>query len=114
LVLSRAFPVTVRIRNVREEKIVRFIDESRHMSQQVKIVLVSELARGPADETFQLALDGILYEIDLSTGDGAELRNGFRPPVESGREDSAAASARGRTRSAAAAESGREDARKTR
>jgi len=84
------------------------------MAQQVKIFLVSDMDGEAADETVQFSLDGTSYEIDLSAEHAAELRSTFKQYVEAGRKVSAAASARSRVRSAAAAGSAPEESRKIR
>jgi hypothetical protein len=45
------------------------------MAQKVKIILVDDLDGGSADETVRFGLDGVGYEIDLSSGNAAELRS---------------------------------------
>lgn len=44
------------------------------MAQKVQVVLVDDLDGGPADETVTFSLDGVAYEIDLSTENAAKLR----------------------------------------
>ena len=44
------------------------------MAQKVQVVLVDDLDGGAADETVTFALDGVSYEIDLSTANAAQLR----------------------------------------
>jgi len=44
------------------------------MAQKVQVVLVDDLDGGSADETVTFALDGVTYEIDLSTANAAALR----------------------------------------
>ena len=41
------------------------------MAQKVKIILVDDLDGGSADETVRFGLDGVSYEIDLSSGNAA-------------------------------------------
>ncbi|NTW42254.1 MAG: Lsr2 family protein, partial [Cellulomonadaceae bacterium] len=47
------------------------------MAQKVQVVLVDDRDGGVADETVTFALDGVAYEIDLSTANAAELREAF-------------------------------------
>ena len=47
------------------------------MAQKVQVVLVDDLDGGTADETVSFALDGVSYEIDLSTANAAQLRDAF-------------------------------------
>lgn len=45
------------------------------MAQKVQVVLVDDLDGGAADETVSFALDGVSYEIDLSSANAAKLRD---------------------------------------
>lgn len=47
------------------------------MAQKVQVVLVDDLDQGEADETVSFSLDGVSYEIDLSSGNAAQMRNAF-------------------------------------
>ena len=50
------------------------------MAQKVTVNLVDDLDGGQADETVEFSLDGVAYQIDLSSDNAAELRealNGF-------------------------------------
>jgi hypothetical protein len=51
------------------------------MAQKIQILLVDDLDGGGADETVSFALDGANYEIDLSTGNAAALRETLAPYV---------------------------------
>lgn len=44
------------------------------MAQKVQVILVDDLNGGNADETVQFGLDGVAYEIDLSTENAEQLR----------------------------------------
>jgi len=55
------------------------------MAQRVNIVLDDDLDGGPADETVTFALDGVSYEIDLSSANAAALRDALAPYVGHGR-----------------------------
>lgn len=44
------------------------------MAQKVEVVLVDDIDGSTADETVTFALDGVSYEIDLSSKHAAELR----------------------------------------
>jgi hypothetical protein len=44
------------------------------MAQKVHVLLVDDLDGGEASETVQFSLDGIAYEIDLSTDNASKLR----------------------------------------
>ncbi|SDB97783.1 Lsr2 protein [Sanguibacter gelidistatuariae] len=45
------------------------------MAQKVQVILIDDLDGGSADETVTFALDGVSYEIDLSTENAAALRD---------------------------------------
>lgn len=45
------------------------------MAQKVQVILVDDLDGGSADETVTFALDGVSYEIDLTTDNAAKLRD---------------------------------------
>jgi hypothetical protein len=55
------------------------------MAQKVQIVLEDDLDGGPADETLSFSLDGISYEMDLSTENAANMREALAPYVGSAR-----------------------------
>ena len=55
------------------------------MAQKVQVVLVDDLDGGEADETVSFALDGVSYEIDLSSKNAAALRDAFATWVGHGR-----------------------------
>ena len=45
------------------------------MAQKVQVLLVDDLDGSEATETVSFGLDGVSYEIDLSSGNAGELRN---------------------------------------
>ncbi|MEV7973816.1 Lsr2 family protein [Cellulomonas sp. NPDC089187] len=47
------------------------------MAQKVQVLLVDDIDGGTADETVTFGLDGVNYEIDLSTAHAKELRDAF-------------------------------------
>jgi len=55
------------------------------MAQQVNVVLVDDLDGTPADETVTFGLDGITYEIDLTTDNAGRLRDSIAEWVGHGR-----------------------------
>src|SRR5665648_758302 len=55
------------------------------MAQKVQVVLVDDIDGGSADETVTFALDGVAYEIDLTTANAARPRDAPAPWVGSGR-----------------------------
>jgi hypothetical protein len=58
------------------------------MAQKVKIILVDDLDGGSADETVRFGLDGVGYEIDLSSANAAELRSAVERFVAHARKTS--------------------------
>lgn len=44
------------------------------MAKRVQVMLVDDLDGGEADESVTFALDGVSYEIDLSSGNAEKLR----------------------------------------
>ncbi|MDD7834488.1 MULTISPECIES: histone-like nucleoid-structuring protein Lsr2 [Paenarthrobacter] len=69
------------------------------MAQKVKIILVDDLDEGSADETVRFGLDGVSYEMDLSTANAASLRKALEPYVAKARKTSGRAT-RGRATAA--------------
>lgn len=55
------------------------------MAQKVQILLIDDLDNGQADETVRFALDGVTYEIDLSTQNAASLRTALEQYIGAGR-----------------------------
>ncbi|MEX5236580.1 Lsr2 family protein [Kocuria arenosa] len=55
------------------------------MAQTVQIILEDDLDGGPAEETVRFGLDGAQYEIDLSEGNAAKLRDAVRPFIAKAR-----------------------------
>ena len=47
------------------------------MAQKVQVILADDLDGGAAEETVSFALDGVSYEIDLSTSNAAKMRDTF-------------------------------------
>ncbi|GGC05028.1 histone-like nucleoid-structuring protein Lsr2 [Cellulomonas carbonis] len=47
------------------------------MAQKVQVVLLDDLDGGTADETVSFSLDGVSYEIDLSSENASKLRDSF-------------------------------------
>ena len=58
------------------------------MAQKVKIILVDDLDGGSADETVRFGLDGVSYEIDLSSDNAAALRSSVERFVAHARKTS--------------------------
>ena len=55
------------------------------MAQRVEIVLEDDIDGSKADETVQFGLDGVEYEIDLSSDNIQKLRDALAPWVASAR-----------------------------
>ena len=70
------------------------------MAQKVKIILVDDLDEGAADETVRFGLDGVSYEMDLSTANAASLRQALEPYVAKARKTSSGRATRGRATTA--------------
>lgn len=45
------------------------------MAQKVQVILIDDIDGGNADETVSFSLDGVAYEIDLTTENAAKLRD---------------------------------------
>ncbi|MBO0804933.1 MAG: Lsr2 family protein [Nocardiopsaceae bacterium] len=74
------------------------------MAQKVQVLLVDDLDGSQADETVTFGLDGVSYEIDLSTGNAGKLRDELAQYVGHARKASAASSRRRRARTGAGRE----------
>ncbi|MGH3543252.1 MAG: histone-like nucleoid-structuring protein Lsr2, partial [Mycobacterium sp.] len=56
------------------------------MAKKVTVTLVDDFDReGAADETVEFGLDGVSYEIDLTTKNATKLRGDLKKWVEAGR-----------------------------
>ncbi|MFI0446339.1 Lsr2 family protein [Actinomadura sp. 6N118] len=58
------------------------------MAQQTVVELVDDIDGRPADQTVRFSLDGVAYEIDLSTKNANILRANLAPFVEKARKAS--------------------------
>ncbi len=56
------------------------------MAQRVVVELSSDLSGETAQETVSFSLDGVTYEIDLTTSEAVDLRELFANYVNSGRK----------------------------
>jgi Lsr2 len=72
------------------------------MAQQTITRLIDDLDKGEAEETVRFGLDGVQYEIDLSSKNAAKLRQVLGPYVNAGRKVSRAAASQPRRRGVAA------------
>jgi len=74
------------------------------MVQKTQIVLIDDINGDAADETVTFALDGVTYEIDLTAGHAAELRDALATWIgharKAGRSSNAAPRTAGRRTSA--------------
>jgi hypothetical protein len=59
--------------------------KGKPVAQKVQVLLVDDLDGGEADETVTFALDGVTYEIDLTTANADKLRGLLTPYLDSGR-----------------------------
>ena len=56
------------------------------MAKKVTVTLVDDFdGEGAADETVEFAIDGVTYEIDLTSKNATKLRNELKPWVEASR-----------------------------
>ena len=55
------------------------------MAKTVIVKLIDDIDGGDADETIRFSLDDRSYEIDVSAGNAARLRDAFKPFIEKGR-----------------------------
>jgi hypothetical protein len=56
------------------------------MAQRVNVILVDDIDGDDAAETVTFGLDGVDYEIDLSEGNAAELRDALARYIDAGRK----------------------------
>ncbi|MCX5121754.1 Lsr2 family protein [Micromonospora sp. NBC_00362] len=54
------------------------------MAKQIINKLIDDISGGEADESVRFALDGVQYEIDLSSTNAGKLRNVFAPYTANG------------------------------
>jgi hypothetical protein len=56
------------------------------MAKKVTVTLIDDFdGSGPADETVEFGLDGVTYEIDLSSKNATKLRGDLKKWVDAGR-----------------------------
>ena len=56
------------------------------MAQKIQVSLISDVDGAPADESVTIGLDGVAYELDLTTAQATELRDALAPWVKAGRK----------------------------
>src|SRR3954447_8467075 len=71
------------------------------MAQKVQVILVDDLDGGAAEETVSFALDGVSYEIDLSTSNAAKMRDTFAQYTGTARKIGGRSAGRPRARAGA-------------
>ena len=71
------------------------------MAQKVQVLLVDDIDGGTADETVSFALDGVSYEIDLTTEHATELRDALATWVGHARKTGGRTGSRGASTGAA-------------
>ena len=74
------------------------------MAQKVQVLLVDDLDGSEATETVTFGLDGVSYEIDLSSGNAGEPPQRARPYVDHARKAGNAQARRRRQRNGAGRE----------
>jgi hypothetical protein len=74
------------------------------MAQKVQVLLVDDIDGSEATETVSFGLDGVVYEIDLSSGNAGKLRTELAQYVEHARKSSNASARRRRQRNGAGRE----------
>jgi len=55
------------------------------MAQRVQVILEDDVDGGPADETVRFSVEGVSYEIDLSSDNASKLREEFAAWIGHGR-----------------------------
>ncbi|KHL19285.1 Lsr2 protein [Mumia flava] len=55
------------------------------MAQKIQVILVDDVDGGDADESISFALDGVSYEIDLSTKNAQKMRDALAPYIAEAR-----------------------------
>ena len=56
------------------------------MAKKVTVTLVDDFdGSGPADETVEFSIDGVSYEIDLSSKNAQKIRDDFKQWIDAGR-----------------------------
>jgi hypothetical protein len=78
------------------------------MAQRTVVELLDDIDGKPAEESITFALDGVMYEIDLSSKNADKLRKGLAPFVEKARKAGAARGVRRRAGTGVRATSDRE------
>ena len=56
------------------------------MAQKIQVLLIDDINGSEASETVSFGLDGVAYEIDLSSGNAGKLRTDLAPYVEHARK----------------------------
>ena len=77
------------------------------MAQKVQVLLVDDIDGGTADETVTFGLDGVTYEIDLTSDNAAKLRDALSEWVGHARKVSGRSSGRPAARSTSSSRAAR-------
>ncbi|PJJ70229.1 Lsr2 protein [Sediminihabitans luteus] len=64
------------------------------MAQKIQVILTDDLDGSSADETVSFSLDGVAYEIDLSTEHAQKLRDSFAEWIGNARKQGRSTPAR--------------------
>ncbi|WP_129339784.1 histone-like nucleoid-structuring protein Lsr2 [Cellulomonas endophytica] len=83
------------------------------MAQKVQVLLVDDIDGGTADETVTFALDGVQYEIDLTSDNATKLRDELSTWVGHARKVSGGRSSSGRSSGSGSGSSGGSRSRRT-
>jgi hypothetical protein len=67
------------------------------MAQQTTVRLIDDLDGSDASGTFDFSLDGRSYQVDLSDGNAAKLRDALAPFIDVARKAGGRSGGRGRT-----------------
>ncbi len=70
------------------------------MAKRVQVMVEDDLDGKPADETVKFGLDGVSYEIDLTSANARKLREALASYVSAGRRTTARRRGRGRGQAA--------------
>jgi len=80
------------------------------MAQRVQVVLTDDVDGGVADQTVSVGLDGLDYEVDLSSSNAEKLRNAVAPYMSAVRRSGQSGPGRARSGSGASRPAVRRDA----
>lgn len=84
------------------------------MAQRIQVILEDDLDGSVGDETVRFGLDGVDYEIDLSTANATAIREALTKYIDAGRRVRATTGGRAPRRSGGAVSASREESRRIR